>query len=282
MSVVQMSPGGSLAGRVAVVTGAGGAIGRATCRQLAAEGASVVAADIRMDAAAETARLVQGTAGECHSAGVDVGDESSVAGLVAQVLDRFGRLDILHNNAALMVTALPDGDLVGLDVSVWDAKMAVNVRGVMLGCKHAVPAMRVSGQGGSIINMASVSALVGVDQNAAYGSSKAAVIGLTRYVATMYGRDGIRCNAVAPGLVLGEELEGRLTGRQLAEYAAERLLPWPAAPEDLAAVVAFLARDDSRCITGQSIVVDCGTTAHRPRHAMKAWEQSLSDLGGER
>lgn len=277
-----MTSGSGLTGRVAVVTGAGGAIGRATCRRLAAEGASVVAADLRVDAASETAQLVHQAGGVCRAAELDVADEASVAALVSGVMDSLGRLDILHNNAALMSTSLPDGDLVELAVDVWDAKMAVNVRGVMLGCKHAVPAMRASGNGGSIINMASVSALVGVDRNAAYGTSKAAVIGLTRYIATMYGGEGIRCNAVAPGLVLDQRLEARLSERQLAEYAAERLLPWPASPDDVAGVVAFLAGDEGRCITGQTIVVDCGTTAHRPRHAMKSWERTLTGLGEER
>ena len=97
----------------------------------------------------------------------------------------------------------------------------------------------------------------------------------------MYGREGIRCNAVAPGLVESGALPARLSTRQRAEYAAERLLPWAAAPEDIAAVVAFLASEEARCITGQTIVVDCGTTAHRPRHAMRAWEQSLQHLGEE-
>jgi NAD(P)-dependent dehydrogenase (short-subunit alcohol dehydrogenase family) len=272
-------PSSRLEGRVAVVTGAGGAIGRATALRLATEGASVVAADIRSEPAAETAALVLDLGGEAASVAIDVSDEGDVARLVDTVMDRFSRLDIYHNNAALMSAEYPDGDLLDLDVSVWDAKMAVNVRGVMLGCKHAVRAMRSSGDGGSIVNMSSVSALVGVDQNAAYGSSKAAVIGLTRYVATMYGHDGIRCNAIAPGLVLSEALESRLSPRQVREYAAERLLPWPAAPEDIAATVAFLASDEARCITGQTVVVDSGTTAHRPRHSMRAWERSLKDLG---
>jgi NAD(P)-dependent dehydrogenase (short-subunit alcohol dehydrogenase family) len=278
-----MMPAGTprLLGRVAVVTGAGGVIGRATCLRLAAEGAAVVAGDIHGDAVEATAALVRASGGAALAVTVDVSDERSVAALMTATVDHFARLDVLHNNAALMSTELPDGDLVDLDVTVWDAKMAVNGRGVMLGCKHAVPAMRATGQGGSIVNMASVSGLVGVDQNAAYGSSKAAVIGLTRYVATMYGGEGIRCNAVAPGLVESGAMQARLSTRQRAEYAAERLLPWAAAPEDIAAVVAFLASDEARCITGQTIVVDSGTTAHRPRHAMRAWEQSLQHLGGE-
>jgi NAD(P)-dependent dehydrogenase (short-subunit alcohol dehydrogenase family) len=268
------------AGLVAVVTGAGGVIGRATAARLAAEGAAVVAADLRPEAAELTARLVRESGANAISVTVDVSDEPSMAALVTSTIARFGRLDVFHNNAALLATEPPDGDLVDLDVGVWDAKMAVNGRGVMLGCKHAARAMLAAGQGGSIVNMASVSGLVGVDRNAAYGASKAAVIGLTRYVATMYGSAGIRCNAVAPGLVESEEMRSRLSARQFAEYAAERVLPWAAAPEDIAAVVAFLASDDARCITGQTIVVDSGTTAHRPRHAMMAWERALDRLGG--
>ena len=268
-----------LSGRVAVVTGAGGGVGRATALRLAAEGASVVGVDVQAEANEETARLVRDGGGEAAAVVADVTDEDAVAEMVSWTMGRFARLDVLHNNAALMGTEQPDGDLVELDLEVWEAKMAVNVRGVMLGCKHAVPAMRASGAGGSIVNMSSVSGLVGVDQNAAYGTSKAAVIGLTRYVATMYGRDGIRCNAVAPGLVLTERLRAGLSARQQAEYAAERLLPWAAEPEDVAAVVAFLAGDEARCITGQTIVVDSGTTTHRPRHAMQAWERMLAQLG---
>jgi NAD(P)-dependent dehydrogenase (short-subunit alcohol dehydrogenase family) len=272
--------GGRLGGRVAVVTGAGGLVGRATVARLAGEGATVVAADVVGDAAEESADLARKSGGNAAAAVVDVSDEASVAGLVDSVVDQHGRVDVFHNNAALISTAAPDGDLAELDVDVWDAKMAVNARGVMLGCKHAARAMVAAGNGGVIVNMASVSGLVGVDGNAAYGASKAAVIGLTRYVATMYGSARIRCNAIAPGLIVGPDAEARFSARHLAEYAAERLLPWAASPEDIASVVAFLASDDGRCITGQTIVVDCGTTAHRPRHAMMAWERALVEMGG--
>jgi NAD(P)-dependent dehydrogenase (short-subunit alcohol dehydrogenase family) len=153
--------------------------------------------------------------------------------------------------------------------------MNVNVGGIMLCCKHAVPAMQQAG-GGVIVNMASVSGLIGFDRNAAYGSSKAAIVGLTRYVATMYGADGIRCVAVAPGLVMTDAIKG-LSERTLAEYKAERVLPWPAEVEDIAAVVTFLASDEARAITGQTIVVDSGTTTHRPRHAMFQWQDMLRE-----
>ena len=179
----------------------------------------------------------------------------------------------MHNNAADIGLAGDDNDLLGLDVAVWDRRMAVNARGVMLGCKHAVPALRAAG-GGVIVNMASVSGLLGTDTNAAYGSSKAAVIGLTRYVATMYGPEGIRCVAVAPGMVLTPALSA-MPERRLAQFAAERLLPWPLEPDDLAAVVTWLASDEARGITGQTIVVDAGVTAHRPRPSMNAWQAAL-------
>jgi len=121
--------------------------------------------------------------------------------------------------------------------------------------------------------------MIGTDENAAYGSSKAAIIQLTRTVATMYGHDSIRCNAVAPGLILTPRNMEVMGEERLEIYAAERLLPWPAAPEDIAAVVAWLASDEAHCITGQTIVVDSGTLAHRPRHAMKQWEQSRAARG---
>jgi NAD(P)-dependent dehydrogenase (short-subunit alcohol dehydrogenase family) len=153
---------------------------------------------------------------------------------------------------------------------VWDRTFAVNARGTMLCCKYAAPVMRAGG-GGAIVNIVSVSALVGDDLRAAYGSSKAAVVALTRYVATMYGADRIRCNAVAPGLIMTQTSRDALSEHHLREMAAERILPWAAEPEDIASVVAFLCSEEARCITGQTVVVDGGTTAHRPVHALRAY-----------
>ncbi|GGM78218.1 SDR family NAD(P)-dependent oxidoreductase [Dactylosporangium sucinum] len=298
-------PAGRFAGRVAVVTGAAGGAGRACAARLARDGARVVIADIDGPRAAATAAEITaevtaatagstaataagstaatgGGAGETIAVAVtaDVSDEASVAAMVAAAVDAFGGLDILVNNAAALQPELHrrDGDLVALDLDVWERTMAVNAGGTYLACKHAVPAMRARG-GGAIVNVASVSALVGDDVRAAYGSSKAAVLALTRYVATMYGRDGIRCNAVTPGLILTGTALAALSGHHLDEFAAERLLPWAAGPADIAAVVAWLAGDESRCITGQSIVVDAGTTAHRPLHAMRSWSDQHAKTG---
>jgi NAD(P)-dependent dehydrogenase (short-subunit alcohol dehydrogenase family) len=271
-------------GRVAIVTGGGGGVGRATALRFAAGGAQVTVTDIVADAAEASAEAVRSAGGTALAVTADVSDEAQVAELVGRTVAAFGRLDVLHNNAAALGEAhRRDRDLVDLAVDVWDVAMAVNARGVMLGCKHAVPAMRASpvlgggGDGGGVIvNTASVSGLVGGDTNAAYGASKAAVVALTRYVATMYGAEGIRCNAVAPGLIMSDIAREALSDHQLAERAAERLLPWPAEPEDIAGVVCWLASDEARGITGQTLVVDSGITAHRPHHAMKRWEAVLS------
>ena len=199
--------------------------------------------------------------------------EASVVAMFGAALERYGRLDVLHNNAADLSPATygSDPDFTELDIVVWDRAMAVNARGVMLGIKHAVPAMRAGG-GGAIVNTASVAGIVGEHTRGAYGSSKAAVIGLTHYAATMYGGANIRCNAVAPGLVLSDAAKAFLTAEQIEQLASERALAEAAEPEDIAAMVAFLASDEARCITGQVMVVDSGSWVAKPRHTQLARE----------
>ncbi|MET7335233.1 SDR family oxidoreductase [Nonomuraea sp. NPDC005650] len=263
-------PTGRFDGRVAMVTGAGSGIGAACAARLAAEGACVGVLDLRAAGAKATAAAIRGHGGTAMALTCDVSDEKQVEEAVAALVASFGRVDVLHSNAAVFDADVygRDRDLDSLDVGVWDRTMEVNLRGAMLMVKHTVPAMP---DGGAIVLMSSVSALVGDEVHAAYGASKAALIGFTRYVATMYGSRGVRCNAVAPALVLTQLAQRALSRAQLADKAAERLLPWPCTPDDVANLVCFLASDEARCITGQTLTIDSGTLAHRPQHAVQRW-----------
>jgi NAD(P)-dependent dehydrogenase (short-subunit alcohol dehydrogenase family) len=257
-----------LAGKVCIVTGAGSGIGRASAHALAKQGARVVVADI--DGA--SARKVAGEIGAAAlPATADVSDEAQVREMVRSAVDGFGGLDVLHNNAAdsSAATMGRDGDLLELDAAVWDRAFAVNARGVMLGCKHAIPAMLARG-GGSIVNTSSVSSLRGDAHRAAYGASKGAVNALTLYVATMYGKRGIRCNAIAPGVIRTPALDQNVPREALAVYEGNTLVPRLGLPEDIAAAVVWLASDESAFVTGQVILIDGGTMSHHPTWAQLA------------
>jgi NAD(P)-dependent dehydrogenase (short-subunit alcohol dehydrogenase family) len=263
-----------LEGRVAIVTGAGSGIGRATALRLAADGASVLVADINPDGAAETVALVQAAGGRAVAQQADVADEASAKAMVDAAIDAFGRLDGLHNNAANVFVVPQDTDIVNMDVAVWDASMATNVRGPMLGCKYAIPQMLKTG-GGSIVNTSSNSGQMGDLLRVAYGVSKAGVDSLTRYVATMYGKQGIRCNAISPGVVATPALVNNVSAEELAMFEAHHVTPFIGTPDDIAAVVAFLLGEDARFITGQVIHVDGGMQMHTP-----LYQQMNAAMGG--
>jgi NAD(P)-dependent dehydrogenase (short-subunit alcohol dehydrogenase family) len=148
----------------------------------------------------------------------------------------------------------------------------------MLGCKHAIPHMQAAG-GGAIVSTSSLSAFIGESSHVAYACSKAALGALTRHVANMVGSDGIRVNAVAPGLMMTPTVIATMDDRQLAAYRAERLLPEASAPEDVANLVCFLASDQAARITGQVHIIDAGTHVKRPRTAMADWERYLGEHG---
>jgi NAD(P)-dependent dehydrogenase (short-subunit alcohol dehydrogenase family) len=252
-----------LEGKVAVITGGAGGLGSATAERFASEGATVVIADIVDGPAQEIAtRLGNGSIG-LH---FDCGDPASIEAGIEETVRRFGKIDILFNNAAAVAYEILTSDRTAVDtpIHIWDLVMNVNVRGVMLGCKYAIPHMERNG-GGSIINTASDSGLAGDNIRIAYGTSKAAVIGLTKYVAAQHGRQGIRCNAILPGPIMNSNLA---QFPDLVErISRQALTPRIGKPADIAAMAAFLAADESEYITGQAYSVDGGHLAHQPQMA---------------
>jgi NAD(P)-dependent dehydrogenase (short-subunit alcohol dehydrogenase family) len=254
-----------LAGKVAIVTGAASGIGRATALALAREGAAVVVADLNADGANAVAEGIEAAGGRAVGQATDVSSEPSVAAMVAAAIDRFGGLDVLHNNAAASDPAVMggDGELAALSLETWERTLAVNLRGPMLGCKHAIPRMLERG-GGVIVNTSSASGLTGDLVRTAYGVSKAGLDALTRYVATQYGKRGIRCNSIAPGVIATPALAANVPPELIAVYERSHLTPRLGRPEDIAEVVVFLATDAAAFITGQVLSVDGGLLAHHP------------------
>jgi NAD(P)-dependent dehydrogenase (short-subunit alcohol dehydrogenase family) len=244
-----------------VVTDGGSGIGRATCRLFAAEGARLVVAD-KNEAAAEA------VAGECRAAGaeavalgIDVSRAADAERMVAETLRAFGRLDVLVNNAGYGIA----GSVLDTDEKAWDDLMAVNVRGVFLCSKYAIPAMKAQG-GGTIVNTASVVASIGIRNRAAYCASKGAVAALTRAMAIDHVDDGIRCNAIAPGTIDTPYFDDILRRSPDPEavrraLAARQLLGRLGTPEEIAAGILFLASDESRFATGSILTLDGGMTA---------------------
>lgn len=254
---------GRLDGTVAIVTGGARGIGAGVVAALAGEGAAVVVADIDVAAASTVAARARSAGGDVEAIGVDLTDEASVVALVEATVERFGGIDILDNNAALTDPDVlaRDGAVAGLDIDVWDAAMAVNLRGQMLMSKHVIPHM-VRGGGGSIVNVSSGAALKGDTTRTAYSASKAGIESLTRSIATQYGRAGVRANTIVPGLILTETLRAAIPPDLLGEYTATILTPHVGEPRDIADLVRFLVSDESRYITGQTIVIDGGMSAH--------------------
>jgi len=257
----------SLAGKVAIVTGGGSGIGRATAHLLAERGAQVVVSDLSCPRADAVVAEIVALGHPAMAIKADVASEDEIRVLVLQTVRTLGRLDILHNNAGDVTqeTVARDLDVATMDVELWDQQMRVNLRGAMLGCKWAIPEMLKRG-GGAIVNTSSNASLGGQETTVAYGVSKTGVNSLTQYVATAYGRKGIRCNAVIPGLIMTPAAEAA-DPAALAPHLDNTLTPYAGEPRDVANLVAFLVSDEARYITGQLIAVDGGTSAHSPTYS---------------
>ena len=251
-----------LADKVAIITGAGGGMGRTAALMFAAQGARVVVAEYGEEAGAETVRLVETQGGQASLVRVDVSREADAKAMVDHAIDRFGRVDVLYNNAGIMPEA--DHSVTDTEVAVWDQVMAVNVRGVFLGCKYAIPRMVEQGSG-SIINIASFVALVGcsVPQDA-YTASKGALLALTRSLAVQFGPHGVRTNAICPGPVETPLLMDWLVKDEEAKRI--RLARNPTGrfgkPEEIVNMAVYLASDESRWTNGAQLVVDGGITVN--------------------
>lgn len=252
-----------LLNRSIVITGSGSGIGRACALEFAKEGASIVVADIHLDAAEETVKQIQATGGKAFACQVDVSKPESVALLVDATINMQGKIDVLVNNAAIQVNKT----IVDTTLEEWNAQMSVNVGGVFLCSKLFFPHLKNTK--GNIVNMASVNGYFAEPSCAGYCATKAAIIGLTKAMAIDHGHEGVRVNCICPGYISTGLAEGyfqRQANPEQARVAAGKLHAlWRIGkPEEVAQVALFLASDNASFVTGSAYVVDGGFSSGLP------------------
>lgn len=262
--------------KVAVITGGASGMGKATVMRFLHEGARVVIADYNAETGAQTLDAAAG-AGFGDAAvfvRTDVAVESDVQRMLEQALQRFGRLDIVFNNAGVGGAI---GPLAETTVDDWDYTMDVLAKGVFLGMKHAARILRAQGEGGSIINTASIAALSGDGGPLVYSAAKAAVVNMTRSAAVELARDRIRVNAICPGFIATPLAEGGRPEQTRERFATAQ--PWPdhGTGEHIAGAALFLASEDAQFVTGEALVVDGGLTAAGPELSRKFPRTSARD-----
>lgn len=258
---------GILSDKVAIVTGGASGIGRATALKMAAEGASVVIGDINSEGSDTVVDAISGAGGIASSVPTDVSKPDQVEHLIREAVSRYGGLHVLCNNAADLSLLQYDGDFLQTDIDTWDRTYAADLRSVMVACKYALPHLLESG--GVIVNVSSVDGISGDNTRFAYAAAKAGINILTQCTATTYGQQGVRCNAVLPGLVLSPTaLEAFSREPEIkAAFEDNVLTPHLGTPEEVAAVIVFLASDAASYINGQLIQVDGGLLSHVPHLA---------------
>ncbi|HTE65222.1 MAG TPA: SDR family oxidoreductase, partial [Candidatus Binatia bacterium] len=253
---------GRLEGKVGLITGGAGAIGRATARRFAAEGASVVVADRDETRAEEVAAALRTEGGgQALGLAVDVTSDASVAAMVGQAVAAYARIDILFTCAGVLVS----GSVTETSLADWERTLAVNLTGPFLASRHVVPVMLANG-GGSIVHMSSTAGLVGETSIAAYCASKGGVLMLARQMALDYARQGVRVNVICPGWIdtpFNDPAIDAAGGKEALQPFVDQMVPIgrQGTPDEVADVVAFLASDEARLMTGAIVTVDGGLTA---------------------
>lgn len=225
---------------------------------MASEGARVVVGDLDGAGAERTADTIRAAGGDAIAVQFDISDDDSVQKLVSTTVETYGGLDAVHVNAGDMASVRRDTDVVDIDLDVWDRTVAVNLRGHMLVTRHCVPELLARG-GGAIVYTSSIASFTGEPQRPAYSATKAGVNALARHVASRWGREGVRANAVTPGLILTEEIQNGVPAERLDAMLARARSTRLGRPSDVSGMVAYLISDDGTWINGQVVNIDGGT-----------------------
>lgn len=247
-----------LSDKVVLVAGAATGLGADSARRLAHEGSKVVVGDLDLEGAKRTAASIADAGGRAVAKQFDISDDDSVKQLVGFTVETFGRLDAVHINAGDMGSVSKDTNVVDIDLAVWDRTVAVNLRGHMLVSRYSIPELLSNG-GGAIVFTSSIASFTGAPERPAYSATKAGINALARHIASAWGKDGIRANAITPGLILTDKIKQGADPKMLQGMLRGTRSPRLGNAADISSMVAYLMSDDGEWINGQVVNVDGGT-----------------------